>query len=146
MGTRKIKNTPSRIGSVLRLLIVEAFVFLIAALVHFGLLMHGYEHARAGIAEGVIAAVLAIGVLGGFFYPGWKRAVALSVQAFALLGTLLGALMIAIGVGPQTIPDRLYHGFLFVLLIGGARVILRKNSRDNGMDTSHSPQNGSTSK
>lgn len=134
MGSRKVKSTLSRIGGVLRLLIAESFIFLTAALVHFGLLVYGYEHARAGIAEGVISAVLALGVMGGLFYPGWKRTVALSVQVFALLGTLLGAIMIAIGVGPQTIPDRLYHGFLLVLLIGGMRVILRKNSSDNGMD------------
>jgi hypothetical protein len=41
------------------------------------------------------------------------------VQAFALLGTCVGAVMIAFGVGPRTTPDVLFHGLLLVLLVGG---------------------------
>ena len=34
----------------------EAAAFILAALVHFGMIAHGYEHLKAGIAETVIGS------------------------------------------------------------------------------------------
>jgi hypothetical protein len=45
------------------LLLLEAATFLLAALVHFGIGLTGYEHREASIAESVIAAVLLSGVV-----------------------------------------------------------------------------------
>ena len=42
-------------------LLIEAASFATAALVHFGVLTHGYEHQAAGTAESLIAVVLLIG-------------------------------------------------------------------------------------
>jgi hypothetical protein len=41
--------------------------------------------------------------------PAWVRRVGLAAQGFALLGTLVGVFTIAIGVGPRTLPDVVYH-------------------------------------
>lgn len=42
----------------------------------------------------------------------------LAVQGFALLGTLVGACTIAVGVGPQTRGDAVFHVLLLVLRAG----------------------------
>ena len=66
-------------GTIRSFLLFEAATFLVASLIHSGVLIAGYEHQKARIAEGVIA--------------------------LALLGTLIGVFTIAVGVGPRTAPD-----------------------------------------
>jgi hypothetical protein len=72
-------------------MLFKAITFGAAAFIHFGLLISGNEHQKAGIAESVIALVL----LGGFaltwIRPRSTRAVGLTTQAFAPLGTLVGS-------------------------------------------------------
>jgi hypothetical protein len=48
---------------------LEAAAFIIAGLVHFGLLFQGFEHLKAGIAETVIGTVLAIGLIWIWIHP-----------------------------------------------------------------------------
>lgn len=98
---------------------VEATSFLIAATVHAGILVHGYEHHEAMIAESVIGAVLLGGLLMTWVRPRLMFSVAAGVQAFALLGTLVGIWTIIVGIGPQTIPDIVYHVAIVLVLIVG---------------------------
>ena len=100
-------------------LFFEAAAFISAALIHFGLLIDGYEHLKAGTAESVIAVVLLIGLALTWIRQGSTRRAGLVAQTFALLGTLVGIFTIAIGVGPRTVPDILYHlGIMAVLVYG----------------------------
>ena len=119
---RSERATTDGAGRVRLLLFLEAAAFGAAALVHFGVLAHGYEHHEASIAETVIAAVL----LGGFtvasLRPAWTRAAGLAAQGFALLGTLVGMFTIAIGVGPRTVPDVAYHAGIVLVLVLGLRL------------------------
>ena len=101
------------------LLPFEIVLFAAASLVHAGILAHGLEHVRAATAEGVIASVLVLGLIACLVFRGRARTIALAAQGFALLGTLVGALTIALGVGPQTRADHVFHGVLLVVLIGG---------------------------
>ena len=57
-----------------RFVTAEVAVFGLAALVHAGILVRGYEHRQAAIAETVIAAVLALGLAVSLVAPGWSRA------------------------------------------------------------------------
>ena len=59
-----------------------------------------------------IAAVLLVGLTGVFVRPASARNVAVAALEFALLGTLVGLFTIAIGVGPQTTADLLFHALL----------------------------------
>lgn len=106
------------------LLAFEILLFAAASLVHAGVVAGGFEHGRAATAEGVIAAVLAAGLAARLAWP--RRAIALAVQAFALLGTLVGALTMIIGVGPQTVADRVFHVVLLAILVSGLVLILRR--------------------
>ncbi|MGH9161449.1 MAG: hypothetical protein ACRD2X_15900 [Vicinamibacteraceae bacterium] len=98
-------------------LLSEGIIFFAAALVHAGSLLAGYEHREARIAEIVIALVLLAGLALSWIQPRWTRAAGLGVQAFALLGTLVGVFTIVIGVGPRTAPDVLYHVGIVPVLI-----------------------------
>lgn len=82
------------------------------------------------LAEGVIAATLAAGLALSFVVRQprvhWLR---LAAQGFALLGTLVGLFTIAIGVGPRTVPDLVYHAMIIVLLVWDLTVAVRAGSR-----------------
>src|SRR6266511_135020 len=95
---------------ILRLfMLAEAVTFIAAASIHAGLLIPGYEHREARIAETVIGIVLVAGAMLTWIRPASARAAGLAAQGFALLGTLVGIFTIAIGVGPGTAPDIAYH-------------------------------------
>jgi hypothetical protein len=106
-------------------MLFEAASFMVASLIHSGLLIGGYEHQEARIAEGVIATVLLVGVALTWVRPAWTRPVSLAAQGFALLGTLIGVFTIAIGVGPRTVPDVAYHISIVIVLMWGLGIALR---------------------
>ncbi|HSN15067.1 MAG TPA: hypothetical protein VLT61_10570 [Anaeromyxobacteraceae bacterium] len=106
-------------------LLLEGASFASAALVHFGALFDGYRHRKAGIAESVIATALLAGLALTLVNPRWTRTVGLAVQAFALVGTLVGVFTIAVGVGPRTAPDVAYHVAIAAALAWGLAVAAR---------------------
>ncbi len=109
-------------------MLAEAASFVGAALIHSGVLITGFEHERARIAEGVIAMVLLAGLVSTWIRPGQTRMVGLAAQGFALLGTLVGVVTIVVGVGPRTGPDVAYHLAILVVLASGLRYAARKAS------------------
>jgi hypothetical protein len=111
-------------------LLCEAATFIVAALSHFGVLVDGYEHRQAGIAESVIALVLLVGVALSWIRPAWTGEAGIAAQGFALLGTLVGLFTIAIGVGPRTGPDVVYHVGVVALLIWGLAVAIRTRASE----------------
>jgi hypothetical protein len=123
---------PARVALVTRrlraLLLFEAVAFVAAALVHFGVLVHGYEHADARTAESVIAFVLVVGLVLTWVRPEWSRETGIAAQGFALLGTLIGIVTIIAGVGPRTAPDVSYHIVIVMVLVWGVIVAVRAPS------------------
>lgn len=106
-------------------LLFEAATFVAAAQVHYGILIHGYEHQEAGVAESVIAVVLLAGLAATWVGTGWTRRIGIAAQAFALLGTLVGVFTIAVGIGPRTVPDIAYHVAIVAVLVWGLIVARR---------------------
>ena len=108
-------------------LVAEALAFLLTALVHAGVFVGGYEDVGAMIAESVIGSVL----LGGFaltwLRPARTRAIALAVQGFALLGTLIGTYLTTI-VGLGALPEQLFHVVILLTLVCGLVVAARAGS------------------
>ena len=103
---------------------LEVLLFASASFVHAGIFATGREHRQAATAEGVIAAVLLLGLILSATPSLPAPALLLSVQIFALIGTLVGAFTIAVGVGPQTAADIVFHGLLLVVLVTGLVVAL----------------------
>ena len=106
-------------AKLLTYLVAEIALFVFASLLHRGALVSGYEHGKAAVAETVIASVLAAGLLLSLMRPWSTRLFALFVQGFALAGTFLGVVMIAIGVGPRTAADLGLHALMIVMLTFG---------------------------
>jgi hypothetical protein len=107
------------------LLLGEAVCFAAAGATHFGILLHGFEHQAAATAESTIAAVLLVGFALTWVLPVRTRMIALAAQGFALLGTLVGAFTIAIGIGPRTFPDIVFHVAILCVLGWGLLVTRR---------------------
>jgi hypothetical protein len=105
---------------------VEAAAFGFAALIHSGTLVSGYQHSRAATAETVIAVVLLAGWAVTLASPHLSRLAGLAAQAFALLGTCVGIVMIAIGVGPQSALDVVLHAGFVTMLVAGLLVVARR--------------------
>jgi hypothetical protein len=107
------------------LLVAELVLFALASLLHRGILANGFQHARAAIAESIVALVLAIGLAISVYSPNEARPAALWTQGFALLGVCIGIAMILIGVGPHTGLDYGIHAAMAVTLITGLVVARR---------------------
>jgi hypothetical protein len=120
-------------GRIRFFLLVEGASFLVASLIHAGWLISGYEHAKARIAEGIIAIVLLIGV--GLSWKGADsvRRVGVAAQGFALLGTLIGLFTVAVGVGPRTTPDNIYHIVILLVLVSGLCLAMKDQRADRSI-------------
>jgi hypothetical protein len=113
------------IGAVRLFVAAEAVTFLVAASIHRGFLLSGYQHQAASVGESVIAIVLFIALLLTWIRPTNTRLFGLVGQGFAFLGTLVGLFTIAIGVGPRTVPDVTYHALILAVLAWGLIVTYR---------------------
>jgi hypothetical protein len=106
-------------------LLLEAAAFGTAALIHSGLLIAGYEHPQARVAETVLAVVLLAGLVVTAIRPQSAPGAALAAQTFALIGTMVGIFTIIIGVGPRTVLDVVYHVAIVTVLVSGIIVAQR---------------------
>lgn len=104
------------------ILIVAAAAFGLASSIHAGVLLDGWEHSRAATAEGAITAAMALGIAASLIRPASARGIALAALGFALLGTLVGAFTILVGVGPQSAPDIALPA---LLILGLAAALIR---------------------
>ena len=109
-----------------RLMLVEALAFAIASLVHSGTLIDVSVDPGANIAEGTIAAVLLVGAVVIILQPAWTRVVGASAQGFALLGSLIGTYLAFRGLGPNTVPDLVFHVAVVITLALGVVAALRE--------------------
>jgi hypothetical protein len=115
-----LTNDDHFIWHMVRLFITaEAVTFLLAASIHRGFLVTGYQHQAASMGESVIAFVLFIALLLTWVRPARTRLFGLLGQGFAFVGTLVGVFTIAIGVGPRTVPDVTYHALILLVLAWG---------------------------
>ncbi len=116
---------PGSVAVIRGLLLVEAIAFGLASLIHRGLLVDGYADPAASTAEGIIGIVLAAGLVGTLLMPVRTRVIALLAQGFALIGTSIGLYLVIRGVGPNTVPDVIFHVGIWLLLIIGLVVAWR---------------------
>jgi len=122
-----------------RLLIAEGTAFAIASVVHSGVLVDVSVDPSAQFFEGLIAVVLFGGAIVGSLRPGWTRWAAALAQGFGLLFSLIGTYLALIRLGPNTIPDIVFHVAVVVTLAIGlvaairATPAARSSGRSQGM-------------
>jgi hypothetical protein len=109
-------------------LLVESVAFAGASLTHLGVLLHGYEHQAAGIAEAVISGLLILGLAATLLRPGVSRLAGLAAQGFALVGTSVGVFSMVRGFGPRSAADLGFHVGILAVLVVGLIVVFRGDS------------------
>jgi hypothetical protein len=120
------------VGTLQGFLAVEAVAFAVASLIHGGHVIPGYAHRNAHIAETILAIVLFAGLAVTVAAPDHARRAGLLSQGIALLGTLVGLFTIAVGVGPRTVPDVIYHVLIIIVLASGLYYTRRAALRPTG--------------
>lgn len=109
-----------------RFLSVQFALFALGVLVHTFVSSH--QHGRAATAETVIGLVLLAGLVATFVVPARARAMAVAVQGFALLGTMVGIVTIVVGIGPRSAFDFVLHGTMIATLVAGLAAARRSPS------------------
>ncbi len=103
------------------LMVVETITFLLAALSHLGIQFPpGFSEPRiipASIVEGLCGVFLAVGTYGVFVRKTWAWGVAIAAQIFAVAGVLLGITTLALGFGPSTQTNTMYHRVILAVLL-----------------------------
>jgi hypothetical protein len=106
------------------LMVAEALTFLLAALLHLGIPL-GLSEPRilpAAIVEGLCGLLLAGSTYAVVARTTWAWGVALATHLVAVAGVLLGITALALGAGPSTVANTIYHrvilGVLIVVLVG----------------------------
>ena len=103
------------------LIVVEAITFLLAALLHLGVRFPlGFSEPRiipAAIVEGLCAILLAVSAYAVFAHKTWAWRVAIAAHAFAVAGVLLGITALALGLGPSTVANTIYHRVILAVLV-----------------------------
>lgn len=103
---------------------VATISLLIAASLHAGLLIPGPFDSAAMYETGV-AIILIVGLAFTFIGPAWARWGGLVATVLALAGASIGLYLALRGLGPNTVPDIVYHFALVALLLAGIGVAWR---------------------
>ncbi len=132
----------SPVVTVISVLIVgEAITFLLAALLHLGVqLPLGSTEPQiipAAIVEGLCGLFLAVSAYAVFTRRTWAWPIAMAAHVFAVAGVLLGITALALGAGPSTEANTIYHRVILVVLVvvlvllatPGARTTLGRSHR-----------------
>lgn len=122
----------TRLTTIRWFIVVAALSLLLASLIHFGYLISGYEDEGAAVPEAVIGGVMLVGLGLSWSPQPWGRRAAVGALAFGLAGSLLGLVLVAIGIGPRTVPDVVYHVLLVTTLILGLTMALRRPRTEAG--------------
>jgi hypothetical protein len=106
------------------LIVIEAVSLAAAAILHTEMFRLDPFN-TVGIYEGTIALVLFAGLAVIVVWPAWTRPVAFVTQTFALAGASIGLYLAIRGVGPNSIPDLVFHVAIVAILIVGVVVAWR---------------------
>jgi len=115
------------------LMVLEAITFLLAALLHLGIQFPlGFSAPQmipAAIVEGLCGIFLAVGGYAVFVRKSWAWQGAVAAHVFAVAGVLLGITALALGAGPSTQVNTIYHRTILVVLVLVLALLLTPGAR-----------------
>lgn len=105
----------------LRLLLVfEASIFVLAALVHVGIFSAALRYSQAFVIELLLAVILMGGLGASLNWPRATRDIAVFVHSGAVLVALTGVILMAMGEGAtERAADLVFHVLMLLMLIRG---------------------------
>jgi hypothetical protein len=113
------------------LAVLYAVTFLIGALLHLGVriplgfaVLAEPRIVPATIVEGLCGLFLAVGGYAVLTRRTWAWPAVTAAHAFALGGVLLGMAALAVGAGPSTELNTVYHRVMLVALVAGLALLL----------------------
>ena len=118
------------------LAVLYAVTFFLGALLHLGVriplgfaVLAEPRIVPATIVEGLCGLGLAVGAYAVLSGRSWAWAAVTGAHAFALGGVLLGIAALALGAGPSTELNTVYHRVMLVALVAGLVVLLTPTGR-----------------
>ena len=115
------------------LMVLEAVTFLLAAMLHLGIQFPlGFSEPQiipATIVEGLCGIFLAVGAYAVFARKTWAWQGAVAAHVFAVAGVLLGITALALGAGPSTEANTIYHRTILVVLVVVLALLLTPGAR-----------------
>jgi hypothetical protein len=129
---RPVGEEPSRLSSAIGVLaVLYAVTFLAGALLHLGVriplgftVLAEPRIIPATIVEGLCGLFLAVGAYAVLARRTWAWPAVTAAHAFALGGVLLGMAALALGGGPSTELNTVYHRVMLVALATGLVLLL----------------------
>lgn len=122
------------------LVVIEAATFWVAASIHLGAaLPFGISEPRilpAAIVEGLAGLFLAGGAFAVIARKPWAWSATLAANLFALFGVTLGILALALGNGPSTNLNGVYHRVMLAVLVVCILLLLTPTGRTGLANTS----------
>jgi hypothetical protein len=127
--------------TVIRLLVaVISLLFLFWAPLHLGLEIplgfRVFAEPRiipAFIVESVCGVVLAISAVALYTHRLWAWKALVTAHVLAFLGVILGMTALALGRGPRTVSNDIYHNILLILIVTNL-VLLQRPSVQNALE------------
>ena len=126
-----VTREPAAVGVLRALVTVVAATFLVASPIHLGLRIPlGFATLAeprilpAAVVEGACGLVLLVAAWGLFARKRWAWTAAIVAQLFALAGVALGIFALAMGRGPTTTTNFIYHRVIAVALVAGLALVL----------------------
>ena len=115
---------------------VYTVTFLFGALLHLGwrvplgvVVLAEPRIFPAAVVEGLCGLALATAAFAGFARRRWAWTAAVAAHAFALGGVLLGMAALAVGAGPSTELNTIYHRVMVVALTAVLALLLSPTGR-----------------
>lgn len=116
--------------------VLYAVTFFCGALVHTGVQIPlGFAVLAeptiipATVVEGLCGLALAVAAFAVFTFKSWAWTAAFAAHAFALGGVLLGITALAVGAGPSTELNTIYHRIMVVALVAVLALLLSPAGR-----------------
>lgn len=113
-----------------------AVTFFLGALMHLGVrvplgfaVLAEPRILPATVVEGLCGLALSVAAFAILARKGWERPAALAAHAFALGGVLLGTAALAVGAGPSTDLNTVYHRVMLVALVAVLALLLTPTGR-----------------
>ena len=115
-------------------MLVNAALFVVGAILHMGVQVGPLTEPRivpATVVETICALALVAGALAPFYASGAAAAAAVASNIVALAGLALGAIALALGAGPRTVSNDIYHLIMTLLALAALWLVITRERRNH---------------
>jgi hypothetical protein len=115
------------------IMLLNAAFFGVGAVLHLGIQVGPLTEPRivpATVVETICALALVAGALAPLYASGIAAAAAVTANIVALAGISLGAIALALGAGPRTVSNDIYHLIMTLLALAALWLVIARERRN----------------